>query len=106
MPILGILVMPDPSRTRVCPAVNAMTIAAVASDTHARAVPSRKKAGVAAACTTAVWKCALSEYSADRRRRGALPAWQVLRLAWNAAPALALATWSAGSRGRRDGVAR
>eukprot|EP00965_Chrysotila_dentata_P160961 5314951-Pleurochrysis_carterae.AAC.1 len=27
--------MPDPSRTRVCPAVNAMTIAAVASRIHA-----------------------------------------------------------------------
>eukprot|EP00965_Chrysotila_dentata_P254086 6211755-Pleurochrysis_carterae.AAC.2 len=37
---------------------------------------------------------------------GTIPAWQVLTLAWNAAPALALAAWFAGTRGRRDGVAR
>eukprot|EP00965_Chrysotila_dentata_P254087 6211755-Pleurochrysis_carterae.AAC.3 len=39
MPILGILAMLDPSRIRVCPAVNAMAIAAVAIRTHAIVEP-------------------------------------------------------------------
>eukprot|EP00965_Chrysotila_dentata_P063793 2113998-Pleurochrysis_carterae.AAC.1 len=34
--------MPDPSRTRVCPAVNAIEIAAVASRTHAIVEPFRR----------------------------------------------------------------
>eukprot|EP00965_Chrysotila_dentata_P129937 4295136-Pleurochrysis_carterae.AAC.1 len=35
MPVPGIWIVPDPSRTRVCPAANAMLIVAVASRTHA-----------------------------------------------------------------------
>eukprot|EP00965_Chrysotila_dentata_P041165 1365940-Pleurochrysis_carterae.AAC.1 len=47
-----------------------------------------------------------SSCSVACRRRGTLLACQALKLAWVAAPALASPTSIAGSRGRRDGVAR
>eukprot|EP00965_Chrysotila_dentata_P008846 288286-Pleurochrysis_carterae.AAC.1 len=81
-----------------------MLIAAVASRTHA--IVELRKICAAAGCTTAVRRRLILEYGAYKRRRGTLPAWQALRLAWAAAPALALPTLFAGSRGRRDDVAR
>eukprot|EP00965_Chrysotila_dentata_P022930 760014-Pleurochrysis_carterae.AAC.1 len=117
MPFPGIWIMPDPLRTRVCPAANAMLIAAVASRTHAivemfRRVRSAWRRHVQFCCLNTRFrgKRLVLRLDVQRRyggrRRGTLPAWQALRLAWDAAPALALPNMPAGSRGRRDDVAR
>eukprot|EP00965_Chrysotila_dentata_P156480 5170413-Pleurochrysis_carterae.AAC.1 len=112
MPVPDIWIMPDPSRTRVCPAANAIMIAVVASRTHAIVELFRRvRSGggmtcAVAECTTAVRRRVVLDYGACQRRRETLPAWQALGPAWDAAPALALSTLSAGSRGRRAGVAR